>query len=340
MFARLALLSAGVAVAGLLAVGCGPKKAPPAPRVALVGTTAGFGDHGFNDAARAGLAECRRDTGIETDAIIPSSDDDAEAQMVLYATERYDAVIGLGYSDAQGIQDAAKRFDEVHFAIVDAFGTRANLVSINFNEAQGAFLAGALAALVSRTHHVAFVGGADVPLIERSEAGFSAGAREADPHVRVDVRYLDTFTDSDSAHETAGALLNGGADIIFAVAGPAGLGVFDAVKERPHAYAIGADVDEDALAPGKILTSVVKHVDVAVLHVCLDTAGLKPETGPVVLGLADDGIGLTDFTYTRALIGARTLARIDRLRAAVVSGRIAVPASRVELAHFRPVAVP
>jgi basic membrane protein A len=265
---------------------------------------------------------------------------DALPQLVLYTTERYDAVIGIGYAMAPAVLATSRRFEDAHFAIVDAVVDQANVVSVTFDEAQGAFLAGALAALVSRTRHVAFIGGADVSLLQRSEAGFAAGAREVDPNVHVSVRYLQSFEDAAAARRTADRLLDRGADILFVIAGPAGTGAIDAVRARPRTFVIGADVDQDALAPGKILTSVVKNVAGAVERVCLETADQKPETGHVVLGLADDGIGLTDFAYTRSVAGAAVRARLGRLRDAVVAGRIGVPANRAQLARFVPVPVP
>jgi basic membrane protein A len=335
MFARLAI---PVAAAGLLVAGCGSKNAPPPPQVALVATASGFGDRGFNDAGAAGLAECARERPIATATAAP--DGDAGPQLVLFATERYDAVIGIGYAMAPALLAAARRFDSTHFAIIDALVEAPNVVSVTFDEAQGAFLAGALAAQVSKTRHVAFVGGADVALLERSEAGFTAGAHEIDPRVRVSVRYLDSFDDASAARSAADALLAGGADILFVVAGPAGRGAIDAVEHRPHTYVIGADVDQDALAPGKVLTSVVKRVDNAVLRVCLETVDQKPETGHVVLGLAEDGIGLTDFADTRALATAAIRDRLERVREAIVAGRLTVPATRAELARFVPVPLP
>jgi basic membrane protein A len=341
MLARVTLLWTGVAIAGLLVAGCGTKKGPPpTPQIALVATTAGFGDRSFNDGARAGLEACRQQAIVVVATAAPAGDVDIESKLVLFATENFDTVAGIGYGTAPALATVARRFEDTHFALIDAVVDQPNVESITFDEAQGAFLAGALAALVSKTHHVAFIGGADVPLLQRSEAGFSAGAREADPRTRVTVRYLTSFENAAAARDAAAALLARGDDILFVVAGPAGLGAIAAVRKAAHAYAIGVDSDQDAVAPGKVLTSVVKNVAGAALRVCIETVGSKSESGHVVLGLADDGIGLTDFAYTKAIVGRATIARIGRLRAAIVAGRISVPHDRAALAHFVPVPVP
>jgi len=339
MFARVTPPWVALALAAVLVAGCGKNAPapPPTPQIALVANGGGFGDHGFNDSARGALEECGRQTTVVLATAAPTNTAGIEPKLVLFATEKFDTVIGIGYPAAPAMAAAARRFEGTHFVIIDAVVDEPNVESITFDEPQGAFLAGALAALVSKTHRVAFV--ADVPLLERSEAGFTAGAREIDPRVEVENRYLASFTDAAAARAAAGALLARGVDILFVVAGPAGRGAIAAIERRPHAYAIGADTDQDGLAPGRILTSVVKHVDVAALRVCIETAGGKPESGHRVLGLADGGIGLTDFRYTKTIVGTPAIARLERLRAAIVAGRVRVPASRAELAHFAPVTV-
>jgi basic membrane protein A len=335
-FARLADFWIGAALAGLVLSGCAPKKPPPPiVHIGFVAGTSGFGDHADNDAARAALVQCNRETNVSIETAVPASAADAESKLVLFATEQFDTIIGVGYPIAPALQTVARRFEGSHFALIDAVAGQPNVESLTFAEQDGAFLAGALAALVSQTHHVAFIGGADVPLLQRSEAGFTAGAREVDPRVRVTARYLTSFQDAAPARSLADALFAQGADIVFIVAGPAGRGAFAAVRSHPHVYAIGADADQSALAPGKVLASVVKRIDTAVLRVCRETVAGKPESGRRVLGLAGDGIDLTNLTATGPVDGA-TLARIGRIRAAIIAGRIEPPATRVVLAHFVP----
>jgi basic membrane protein A len=213
-----------------------------------------------------------------------------------------------------------------------------NVASITFKEEEGSFLAGALAALVSKTGTVAFIGGADSPLLEKYESGFRAGVEQANPRVRVEVRYTGSFDDEASARRTAAALFAGGADIAYVVAGKAGLGAIAEASSRPHAYVIGADSNQDRLAPGKVLTSVVKRVDMATFRVCREANAQKFTSGHIALGVADDGITLTSFDYTRRIIGPAAIARVEALRAAIAAGTIVVPASRAALARFQPAA--
>ena len=338
-FARAASIGAGLAVAALVLTACGPRKQPPPPiiRIALVAGPAGFDDHGFNAAALAALQDCRRETNV---VIESASSADVEAKLVLYATEKFDTLVAVGYGAAPAMATVARRFEGAHFALIDAVASQPNIQSITFREQEGAFLAGALAAIASKTHRVGFLGGADVPLIERSEAGFSAGAREADPGVRVTTRYLTSFDDAGAARTAADGLLAGGSDVLFAVAGPAGRGAFDAVALSRDARIIGVDTDQRALAPRNVLASVVKNVGGAVLRVCRETVGGKSESGPLVLGVADGGIDLTDLQPAIAALGKPAVARLERIRAALIAGRVTVPASRADLARFTPVSVP
>ncbi|MFN2460853.1 MAG: BMP family protein, partial [Candidatus Velthaea sp.] len=134
-----------------------------------------------------------------------------------------------------------------------------------------------------------------------------------------------------------GVLFGAGADVIFVAAGKAGLGAIDQVKPRPDSYVIGVDSDQDALAPGKVLTSMVKRVDVGVLRLSKEAASKKPPSGHLELGLKDDAVGLTSFPYTKRVMTPDRIARIAALKRAIVAGKIKAPSTREELAQFKPV---
>ena len=334
MLARVAFVFTAFLAGGFLLVGCDSHKAPPAPKLALVAAAGGFGDD-----ASAGLSECKRQTGIDVATAVSHSPSEGGAQIVLFATQNYDPVIAIGPLMVREVAQAARRFQNLQFGIVDGVVDEANVESITFDEQQGAFLAGALAAMVSQTKTVAFLGGDDVPQVVRSQAGFAAGAAEIAPTTRVLTRYLGSFTDRAGAQRLADSLFTKGADIAFVVAGPAGLGAIDSAVKHRGTFAIGVDSNQDALAPGHVLTSVVKHVDVATQRLCLEAISQKPTSGHTVLGLAEGGIGLTNFTYTKKIIGVKTLARLERIRRALIDGTITPPATAAALRRFRPVPI-
>jgi basic membrane protein A len=249
-------------------------------------------------------------------------------------------IYAIGFLMSGDLDEVARANPTQHYAIIDAVVPDPNVVSVTFKEEDGSFLAGALAAMMSRTHHIAFLGGQDIPLLEKFEAGFVAGAREIDPSTRVDVKYVGSFDDVAAGKELTQLLFDGGADIVYSAAGKATLGSIDAVKTRTGDYVIGVDSDQDGKAPGKILTSMVKKVDVAVFDVAKAIQEGHPLSGHLVLGLKQHAIGLTDFRYTRDQIGPSRLARLARIEQAIEDGRISPPNTRPGEAAFRPVPVP
>jgi basic membrane protein A len=178
------------------------------------------------------------------------------------------------------------------------------------------------------------LGGADVPIIQTFEAGFSAGARQIDPSVRVLVKYVGSFDDVAAGKELASILYNDHADVVYTAAGKAGLGAIQEVHHRDHAYVIGVDSDQDAIVPGKILTSVLKRIDVSVFRLCVLAADHRPRPERLVLGLREGAVGLTDFRYTRDVVTPPMRAQLDRIKAAIVSGAIVAPSTRGQLASF------
>ena len=265
MVARVAFSLCALVAGGFLLAGCSKRAAaPPRPTLAMVVGPGGFGDRSFNDEAAAGLAECKRRTGVSFVTSAPASPRPAPAQVVLLAPENADPVLAVG-------------------------------------------------------------------------PAFEAGVAEIDPRVHVLSRYLGSFTDRAGAERLEAALVAHGTDVTFVVDGPAGIGAIDAVKRHRGTFAIGADSNQDGLAPGHVLTSVVKHIDAATLRLCLEAVSQKPTSGHTVLGVADGGIGLTDFAYTRAVIGRAKLARLARIRIALAAGTITPPPTAKALRRFRPV---
>jgi basic membrane protein A len=306
-------------------------------KLGMVTDIGGIGDKSFNDSAKAGLDRAQSELAAYTQVLQSHSEADYQPNLEALTNEHFDMIYAIGVLMQRDLDQVAKQNPNQRYAIVDAIVPDPNVVSVTFKEQDGSFLAGALAALTSKTHHVAFLGGQDIPLLRKFEAGYTAGARQVDPNVKVDVKYAGSFDDVAAGEELANLLYDGGADIIFAAAGKAGIGVMDAVKSRSGDYVIGVDSNQDALVPGKILTSMVKHVDVGVFDVAKAIADRKPLHGHLELTLKDGGISLTDFAYTRNAIGPERIARIERIRQAIVDGKIQPPATREDLANWKPV---
>jgi len=303
----------------------------------MVTDTGGLGDRSFNDSAYAGLLKAKQQLGASIEVQQSKSAADYQPNLTVLADGGFDEIFAIGFLMNDDLTEVAKNYPSNHFAIVDAVNGQPNVASVTFREQDGSFLAGALAAMVTKTKSIGFLGGIDSPLLRKFEAGYTAGAREVDPNVKVVVKYVGSFEDVASGKELAAVMYGGGTDIIYVAAGKSGLGAIDETRARPNVYAIGVDSDQDALAPGKILTSMVKHVDVAVFRIAKDVAAGKSPSGAVEFGLKDDGVGLTDFKYTKSIIGPAHIARLAVLRDAIVSGKIVPPQTREELAAFTPV---
>jgi basic membrane protein A len=322
--------------AATLLAACAPARDPAhAVRIGMVTDFGGLGDHSFNDSANAGLQAAKRRLGIAAVVLQSRSVNDYQLNMMALANARMSEVFAIGYDEALDLGEVARRFPQQHFSIVDAVVDAPNVTSVLFREQEGSFLAGALAALTTRTKTIGFLGGADVPIIQSFEAGYAAGAREVDPAVRVLVKYVGSFDDVPAGKELAGVLFGQRADVVYTAAGKAGLGAIDQVRGRDGAYIIGVDSDQDAIVPGKILTSVLKRIDVSVFRLCALAAAHQPRPARLVLGLREGGVGLTDFRYSRNVVSARTIARLDQIKAALVRGKLVAPRTRAELASFQ-----
>jgi basic membrane protein A len=324
-----------LAVVSTLA-GCSAKQsASGAIRIGMVTDVGGLGDRSFNDSAYAGLVRAKNDLRVETTVLQSRSAADYQINMTVLANKEYDEIFAIGFLMARDVTEVAERYPQRHFSIIDAVVDQPNVTSVTFKEEEGSFLAGALAAMTTKTKTIAFLGGIDIPLLRKFEAGYAAGARQIDPSVKVLVKYVGSFEDVASGKELAGVQFSEGADIIYVAAGKAGLGAIDQVKQRSDAFVIGVDSDQDAIAPGKILTSMVKRVDIGVFRVSQQAAAHKPRPAHLTLGLKEGGVGLTDFTYTKSVVTPAKIAVLAKLRAAIIGGRLVAPSTREELASFK-----
>lgn len=302
----------------------------------MVTDVGGLGDKSFNDSAYRGLLTSRDKLGANVQVLQSRSASDYQPNLTALSEKKLGMIYAIGFLMNRDLDQIAKQYPQQHYAIIDAVVEEPNVVSATFKEEDGSFLAGALAALVSKSHHIAFLGGQDIPLLRKFEFGYTAGAHQIDPSTKVDVKYVGSFEDVAGGQELANVLFNGGADIVYAAAGKAGIGAIDAVQTRANSFVIGVDSDQDGLAPGKVLTSMVKHVDVAVFDIAKALGEKHPLSGHIVFGLKDDGVGLTDFKYTSAIIGRANIEKVDAIRQAIVTGKISPPSTREELAAWKP----
>ncbi|HJQ03643.1 MAG TPA: BMP family ABC transporter substrate-binding protein [Jatrophihabitans sp.] len=344
---------AGIAASAMLLAGCGSSSNSNSPGPGSSGTSGsngnsglkigmaydigGRGDKSFNDAAAAGLDAAKAKYNLsgndvkELEAAQGEAEADKEARLTQLADNGYTSIIAVGFAYADAIKAVVPKYPNIKFAIIDDNSVQApNLADLTFAEEQGCYLVGAIAALKSKTHHVGFIGGVNVALIQKFQAGFDAGARKEDPSVKIEDKYLTQppdfggFNDPTKGETAANGIYDAGADVIFAAAGGSGSGVFKAAKAK-NAYAIGTDSDQYLSASPDvkdvIISSMIKRVDVAVGKFIDSVHDGTFKAGNTVFDLKAGGV---DFSTSGGKIDD-IKSKIDDLKQQIISGAIVVP---------------
>jgi basic membrane protein A len=294
---------------------------------AIVFDMGGKFDKSFNEGVHNGAEAFTKATGIAVREFEPQNDAQREQAVRNLARRGQDPIIAVGFGQVSAVKTVAAEFPALRFVILDSVVEAPNVQSILFREEQGSYLAGMLAALRSGTGKIGFVGGMDVPLIRKFACGYVQGARAANPRVEV-LQNMTGSTPSAWADPVRGAELarsqiERGADVVFHAAGATGVGVLQAAADAGK-YGVGVDSNQNGLHPGRVLTSMVKELDVAT-RTTLDAARAgtwKP--GTTVLGLAEGGVGLAFDGNNAPAVTAEMRGRIDAARADIIAGRVAV----------------
>lgn len=311
-------------------------------RAALALDTGGVDDKSFNAAAWAGLQRATKELGVEGKYVEAKVEADYKTNLSQFATQGYQIIFAVGYKMEDALKEIAPQFSNVKFAIVDGSAPDApNCAAIQFKEEQATFLAGYLAASVSKTRKIGFVGGEQIPLIQKFEAGYRAGAKTANPAIEVLSSYTMDWNDIAKGKSQANQQFSNGADIVFQAAGKAGLGVIEAAREKGTGYyAIGVDQDQDDVAPGRVLTSVLKRLDNAVYDFCKKTKEGQFQPGLHLYDLKEGGVGLSEMKYTKKDVPPDVLARLDKLKQAIEDGKIVPPTTLEDAQKFQPPTLP
>jgi basic membrane protein A len=314
---------------------------PGALNVGIVLDVGGRGDKSFNDGAYAGADSAARILGPAIRFIEPGEGSDREAGLRLLAAENMDLVIGVGFIFSDDITKLAKEYPNIPFACVDyalavddkgnVLPPPPNVAALKFREEEGSFLVGALAALVGKSKKVGFVGGMDIPLIHKFEAGYRAGVKQVCPDCEVIAQYAgvtpDAFKNPGKGKELALSQYQSGVNVIFHASGSTGQGVFEAARVM-NKLAIGVDADQYDEAPGHILTSMVKGVNAAVFDAIKRVQNHTFKGGIYSFGLAEGGVGYVYDEHNKALIPDSVHTRIEQLKQDIIAGRIKVPSTR------------
>jgi basic membrane protein A len=284
-------------------------------------------DRSFNQASYEGAERFKTETGIEYREFELQSDAQREQALRRFAEQGHNPVVVAGFSNASAMQTVAAEFPETQFAIIDMVVDLPNVRSVVFNEHEGSYLVGVLAALASKTGKVGFVGGMDIPLIQKFACGYVQGVKATNPDAEVFQNMTGTtgaaWNDPVKGGELAKSQIDRGADVVYHAAGGTGIGVLQTAADN-GALGIGVDSNQNYLHPGKVLTSMLKRVDNAVYDAMMDSNNGEWTSGVYVMGLAEDGVGWALDENNAPLITDEMKAAAETAREKIISGEIKV----------------
>ncbi|WP_127534117.1 BMP family lipoprotein [Paenibacillus kobensis] len=353
---KLILMVVAVMLAAIALAGCGSEKkeagttgdpepsdkattsgaADPAPseskgaglKIGMATDGGGVNDKSFNQGAWEGLQKLAEETGVTVKYLESKTDSDYIPNLNTFVKDDYSLTWGIGFLFVDAMKTIAEQNPDAKLAIIDNVVEASNVESVTFAENEGSFLVGVVAGLTTKSNKIGFVGGMEIPVIKKFEAGFAAGVAAVNPDAKVLINYVGDFNKPDIGKQQAATMYNDGADIIFQAAGSSGNGVFtealDRFKSGGKVWVIGVDKDQSLeFGDDVTLTSMMKGVEAAVLKVSKDVIDGKFEGGKIVeLGLKDNGVGLPAVNKN---VPDEVLAKVEEFKAKIISGEIVVP---------------
>ncbi len=297
------------------------------PKLGIVYDAGGKFDKSFNQSAFEGASRFKKETGINFIEVQASSDTQAEQVLRGLARKNLDLIASIGFAQQAAVQKVAKEFPKVRFVLIDGVAQGANVESITFKEEEGSYLVGVAAAMASKSKKIGFVGGVDIPLIRTFACGYAQGAKAVNAKVEVTSNMVGTsaqaWNDPGKGGELARSQFDRGVDVVFAVAGGSGLGTLQTAKEKGK-LAIGVDSNQNSLYPGVILTSMVKHVDVAVYDAFMQMKSGNWKAGVIAKGLKEGGVDWALDEHNRKLITPEIEKRVLGARKDIIDGKVKV----------------
>ncbi len=317
----------GLALAGLAFSATAAFAQQAAFKPAIVYDLGGKFDKSFNEGVHMGAEKFKKDTGADYRDFEPQNDAQREQALRRFARDGFSPIVAVGFSQETALKKVAEEFPNTKFTIIDAVVEKPNVQSVVFKEHEGSFLVGLLAAKASKTGKVGFVGGMDIPLIRKFACGYVQGVKYANKDAEVFQNMTGTtgaaWNDPVKGGELAKGQISRGADVIYHAAGGTGVGVLRATADAGK-LGIGVDSNQNNLHPGKMLTSMVKRVDVATYNAFDQAKKGTFKPGVSALGLNEDGVAWALDDDNKALITADMKAAADKAAADIKSGAIKV----------------
>ncbi|WP_248306058.1 MULTISPECIES: BMP family ABC transporter substrate-binding protein [unclassified Devosia] len=299
---------------------------------ALVYDGGGKFDKSFNEAAYNGAEKFKAEGGAYQDLEI-SGDAQREQAVRQFASRGNNPIVLPGFSWETALRAVAPDFPDTKFTIIDTVVDLPNVQSVVFEEPQGSYLVGILAAMQSKSGKVGVIPAFNFDLLDAFACGYAQGAKSVNPDIEVIKTYVGTgfeaFNDPGKATEVAKSQLDQGVDVVFQVAGGAGAGVLQAAADAGK-WSIGVDSNQNHLHPGSVLTSMLKRVDVAAYNAMKGVEDGTWAPGLITLGLAEEGVGAAFDDNNASLITPEMKAAVEKATADIISGAVVVHDSRTD----------
>jgi basic membrane protein A len=292
---------------------------------AIIYDLGGKFDKSFNESAFNGAEKWRKETGGTYREVELQSDAQREQALRRFAEAGNNPIVMAGFMFATALDEVAKDYPDTKFAIIDMVVDAPNVRSVVFNEHEGSYLVGMMAAMASKTGTVGFIGGMDIPLIRKFACGYVQGVKAVNPNAKIIQNMTGTtpaaWNDPVKGAELTKAQMSQSADVVYAAAGGTGVGVLQAAADG-GILSIGVDSNQNYLHPGKVLTSMLKRVDVAVFNAFSEGKNLS--TGFNVMGLAEDGVGYALDNNNEALVNEKMISALEAEKKKIINGSLKV----------------
>lgn len=331
----LALIMAGaLSLTGL--VGCGGttndsnnESKEVTKRIAMVTDVGGISDQSFNQSAWEGFLRLEEDFNIKKSYQESTQDADYAPNLQTLIDSENDLVWGIGFKMADAVKEAADNYPDNKFAIIDhSYGevTPENVIGVTFKENEASYLVGVIAAKMTKTNKVGFIGGMDVPVINRFKYGFKAGVESVSKDIEIIDQYANAFDKPAIGKAIANQMYSSGCDIIFHAAGDTGNGMIESAKEL-NKFAIGVDRDQNSQAPDNVITSAVKRVDNAIYDIGKKLVEGEFDGGSTVTyGLKEGGVDIAPTTSEN--VPEDVIKLVDEVKEKIISGEVVVPGTK------------
>ena len=315
------LMTKFLGAAAATALSAGAALAEPA----LIFDLGGKFDKSFNEAAFAGAQRWAEETGESFREIELQSEAQREQALRRFAEAGSNPIVMTGFAFGDALGQVAGDYPDTDFVIIDMVVDAPNVRSVVFNEHEGSYLVGMMAAMASESNTVGFIGGMDIPLIRKFACGYAQGVLAVNPDATVISNMTGStpaaWKDPVKGSELTKAQISQGADVVYAAAGGTGVGVLQTAADE-DILSIGVDSNQNHLHPGKVLTSMIKRVDNAVFDAMSDGPGM--EKGFNVMGVGNEGVGVAIDEHNKALVTAEMQAAVDEAAAKIADGSLEV----------------